>query len=244
MKERPILFNGDMVRAILDGHKTQTRRVVDVSKIKPSTWKHEGIETIRPVAELGWNHKDQWQAKTNRYNVWSKGFLCPYGKVGDRLWVRESGWKPKEPTLRDLRDGADTWPKYVYAADGVSDWEKEQFKDWGWRSRPSIHMPRWASRITLEITSVRVERVQDISETDAIAEGINPTVFDEFDIAEIKFEDPECLEAKVLDILGPVQIPAKVNFMTLWDKINGKTHSWASNPFVWVLEFKRIEEAK
>lgn len=240
MKERPILFNGDMVRAILDGHKTQTRRVVDVSKIKPSTWKHEGIETIRPVAELGWNHKDQWQAKTNRYNVWSKGFLCPYGKVGDQLWVRETFYDD----LGTRRNEAERLSRehVYYRADGEASQQFEDWMDLRWSS--PIQMPRWASRITLEITSVRVERVQDISETDAIAEGINPTVFDEFDIAEIKFEDPECLEAKVLDILGPVQIPAKVNFMTLWDKINGKTHSWASNPFVWVLEFKRIEEAK
>jgi len=234
MKERPILFNGDMVRAILDGHKTQTRRVVDVSKIKPSTWKHEGIETIRPVAELGWNHKDQWQAKTNRYNVWSKGFLCPYGKVGDRLWVREA-FCPDPPD-------DDSWCYYEYSDGAVHRYSNIPVKyqlpkhvlyratdDFNLQWHSPIFMPRWASRITLEITGVRVERLNEISGADCSAEGI--------------FHDDSEWHRGCIGIDEEIS-RIRGAFRNLWDKINGKTHSWASNPFVWVLEFKRIEEAK
>ena len=131
-KTHPILMSGAMVRALLEGRKTQTRRLLK--------------------------------------GAWAKV------RVGDLLWVRESGWQPSDPTPRDLREGADTWPKYWYDADAgfhiILNGNAEQFKDWGWKRRPSIHMLRWASRLTLRVVKVRRQRVRDISAHDCKAEGI------------------------------------------------------------------------
>jgi len=236
MKERPIIFSGDRVRAILEGRKTRTRRVMKYQLIERDYTVNEQTAKVN-VMPLP-NGKVVYPGGTLAQGYPSLAEYCPYGKVGDQLWVRETFYDD----LGTRRNEAERLSRehVYYRADGEASQQFEDWMDLRWSS--PIHMPRWASRITLEITSVRVERLQDISETGAIAEGINPTVFDEFDIAEIKFEDPECLEAKVLDILGPVQIPAKVNFMTLWDKINGKTHPWTSNPWVWVIEMKRMED--
>lgn len=198
--ERPIIFSGPMVRAILEGRKTQTRRV-----IKP-----------QPTREIEPGKGDSSVWFESSYHA--KGIRCPYGKPGDQLWVRESGWQPKDPSIRELRDGADTWPQWAYSADGYSDMDIERFKQWGWKSRPSIHMPRWASRITLEITNVRVELLQYISEEDAKAEGVT----------RIPLHNN--------DVYGETHREA---FERLWDKINGKKHPWSSNPYVWVIEFRR-----
>jgi hypothetical protein len=169
MKERPILFSGAMVRAILDGRKSQTRMNF---------------------------HR------------------CPYGAVGDRLWVRET-W------AASLDSDGDMCKPFLYRAtydEAVYGQLKASFSDrateiWdvvgntGWR--PSIHMPRWASRLTLEVTGVRVERVQDISEADAKAEGVK----------------------------------SAAEFCALWDEINGaRGYGWDANPWVWVVEFKRVFE--
>lgn len=187
MAERPILFSAPMVRAILNGTKTQTRRVV-----KP-----------QPVATRG--SKKPWCSIEDLLKT------CPYGQPGDRLWVRESGWERPERTPRMMREGADTWEPYYYDADGWIDEDHADFKRWGFRRRPSIHMPRWASRIDLEITAVRVERLQDISEPDAKAEGVDPQF-----------------------------LLARTGFVSLWESING-TASWDENPWVWVIEFKRVK---
>lgn len=202
MKERPILFNGEMVRAILDGRKTQTRRVVK-----------------RP-AEDG---KHGWHPSGTGMEFRLGGSarpVCPFGKIGDRLWVRESWsgeyWlsevKPSERFGIARQDCLTPFPPAThYWADG-----NPQYGDWE-KPRPSIHMPRWASRITLEITGVRVERLQDmqdISEEDAKAEGIAPV--DGF-------------------YANPVN-----SFDSLWGSING-AESWDANPWVWVLEFKKID---
>lgn len=194
MKERPILFSGAMVRAILEGRKTQTRRVI------PNDW----WRCLDPDDE------DDRAAAIPQ---------CPYGVPGDRLWVRETWWQIPEPTARQLRDGADTWPKVAYAAD-ESDVEREENREFGWKLRPSIFMPRQFSRLTLEITSVRVERVQDISEGDASAEGVY-----------VGAEEPRATSG----YYGP-----RNAYKHLWDSINAKRgHSWESNPWVWVLEFRR-----
>lgn len=201
-KERPILFSGPMVQAILDGRKTQTRRVVNVTKIKPSIWTHETIEMIRPDL-------DNWQAKTLGFNAWSKLFSCPYGVVGDRLWVREAfGYYASE--------GA-----YFYKADCTEPQTKHH---------PSIHMPREASRITLEITNVRVERLQDICESDAEAEGV------EFSTTEI-FKPPTA-GSMIHYTQGGSYLSG---FYQLWEKINGKKHPWDSNPHVWIVEFQKVK---
>ena len=262
MKERPIIFNGDEVRAILDGRKTMTRRVKGLECVNenPDAWALvRRMEKVEPclndepqefpgVDDNSWLAlKDVRGIADNGYNVLS----CPYGKVGDRLWVREA---VSESKVRDHETGQLVHRTWYYRADeevkgldGVFvhtalgfDQSKLKSKADLHRWTPAIHMPRWASRLTLEITGVRVERLMDISEEDAKAEGFEPIIFDEFDIAEIMFNDPDCQEAEVLEILGPGQIPAKADFSLLWDEINGKRHPWASNPWVWVIEFKTL----
>lgn len=182
MKERPILFSGPMVRAILAGRKTMTRRVM---KPQPD------YELVRPVVDR----------KTGEVHAYCDpeptGLKCPYGVPGDRLWVREC-WGPCEGGVCYR---ADEGPKVV-PDDG--------------RWHPSIHMPRWASRITLEVTDVRVERVQDITPAACASEG--------FDFV-------------VTDGLMP-----RGQFAKLWDALNSKRgFGWEANPWVWVVDFRRTE---
>jgi hypothetical protein len=167
MKERPILFSGPMVRAILEGRKTQTRRIV-----KP-----------QPLCIAS----GEWIMN---------GSACKYGKPGDRLWVRETWWAPRDDVRGEYKR---EYIKYAATLDGMGQ------PTW----KPSIHMPRWASRINLEVVSVRVERLQNISEEDARAEGI-------------------------------WQPNWPLSWRQLWESING-AGSWEANPWVWVVEFKRIE---
>jgi len=205
MKERPILFSGDMVRAILDGRKTQTRRIC---KDQP----HEGSGMV------WWPDGKGTDTGTGGGAPGIYLDRCPFGQPGDLLWVRENGWERPERTAHMMREGADTWQPYYYDADGYdNDSDKAQLNEWGFKRRPSIHMPRWASRITLEITSVRVERLQDISESDANKEGCNEPSRDQ--------EWTQCRRW----------------FMNLWESINGPG-SWDVNPWVWVIEFKRVEK--
>ena len=195
MKERPIIFSGPMVRAILAGTKTQTRRVV---KFKP--W-HQ-IEEREDGSPWPWMYDDDRAA-----DHW---LPCPYGQAGDRLWVRES--------FCDARQAAAGRVLYRASGDTACGW------------KPSIHMPRFASRITLEITSVRVERLQDISEADAAAEGVTP-----------KWE-PGC-SGRLMEALGGFSFrPAASAYADLWESLHG-TGAWDANPWVWVVEFKRINQA-
>lgn len=188
MKERPILFSGEMVRAILDGRKTQTRRVV---KPQPNL--------------LRW-----CPIQSGRYDGWDdehgNPYPCPYGVPGDQLWVRETCLIHCKPRRLEPKG------EVVYKAD----FPDEATAEPGWN--PSIFMPRWASRIQLEITNIRVERVQNISIPDAVAEGIRVIT------------DPECPEPDE-------------RYRVLWDTINAKRgYSWETNPWVWVIEFKRIDQ--
>ncbi|WP_250602200.1 hypothetical protein [Serratia marcescens] len=200
MKERPVIFNGEMVRAIIDGRKTQTRRTIA----------NVGSDNCIPLQKPT---KTKDGIYTHVMDAPGNG-LCPFGRVGDRLWVRETfaafdaDWKhPGKP--HDLKDGP--WPNVVYPAsvakipDGTC--------------RPSIHMPRWASRILLEITTVRVERLNDISEEDAKAEGVAPSQH----------------------IITPPEALYRVGFLKLWQSIYGE-ESWSANPWVWVIEFKQVSE--
>lgn len=199
IKERPIIFSAPMVRAILGGRKTQTRRIV---KPQPPEWINElhGGELSKraPYAieddeqrVFGWGFQDDH----DRY------YKFPYGSIGDRLWVRETYG------LADIGDSL----QYVYRATDT-DW---QLCD-GWKWKPSIHMPRRASRLTLEIIDVRVERLNAISEKDAIAEG------------------SQCAGV-------PASITNVGAFAKLWESINGDG-SWACNPWVWVIEFKKVAQ--
>jgi hypothetical protein len=226
-KCRPIIFSDPMVRAILDGRKTQTRRVV-----KPQPPKSGEVFYWAPP---GGRNREGW-AKAGIYHRDNDGLrfveACPYGQPGDQLWVREA-WMPDPPLdgwadCEEPYSGADVeWNGCGRRIDGVPPQYRTPenciyratFGDElvGWK--PSIHMPRWASRLTLEITDVRVERVQDISEGDAQAEGINWS----------EIEDSH---------LGRVR---RQYFADLWDSINGKTYPWEANPWVWAIEFKRID---
>lgn len=213
MKERPILFIGSMVRAILDGRKTQTRRVI---KGVPRWVTSFGKSCFTPISPSG-----VWLQVSGRgihpdFGPAEHFFRFPYGDRGNRLWVRETwamncityGWgkipKTRPPDLSEL----------AYRADG--EWEEQFEQVDGLRPpwRPSIFMPRWASRITLEITGVRVERLQEISEGDACADGgYSPITRD-------------CKAPK---------------FRELWDSVNAdRGFGWAANPWVWVIEFKRV----
>jgi hypothetical protein len=207
MKERPILFSGPMVRAILEGRKTQTRRIVkpqptkDYVTLMPLSGELVGVTKHGgPIDNRGWLH-------------------CPYGKPGDRLWVRETWGKVHY-------EGVDESPTIFYRAD-----ERDQERDELTRWRPSIHMPRWASRINLEVVSVRVERLQDISEEDAMSEGIESWEERGVDDAQDYYRDY---------VTGGHVYNAKDSFRSLWQSINGPG-SWEANPWVWVVEFKRIE---
>jgi hypothetical protein len=185
MTDRPILFQGDMVRALLAGTKTQTRRAL---KLPHGLWETGPGRELVPIPAN-----------------------CPYGAPGGRLWVRET-WAP-------LTVG------YAYRADGV--WNGPPVGRW----HPSIHMPRVASRILLEVAGVRVERVQAISEGDAIAEGVEP----------VPGGFKNYSTAAAAGIEAPFRLSARGSYVSLWDTINGDKpgFTWADNPWVWVVEFKR-----
>lgn len=218
-----------MVRAILAGTKTQTRRVV--KQQPPSEVTSAGV-----MAAPGQLHDGEWSwlsGDPKDCDTWGfigDAFRCPYGQPGDRLWVRESGWERPARTPKMMREGADTWPRFAYAAGGYSDQDRDDFKAWGFKPRPSIHMPRWASRILLEIVGVRVERLQEISREDAIAEGL------------MRHDGAETWWGTGLDgdgFNGCRFISPVVAYRALWESINGPG-SWSANPWVWVVEFKRV----
>lgn len=208
MKERPILFSGPMVRALLEGRKTQTRRVAK---------EFAGRDDLDAILRRFPNQNG-----------------CPYGKPGDRLVVRET-WN-----YADWTD--DGYPYIGYQADGAkllceqipTEWSERLHDIWAALSadenyaidnraadrwwRPSIHMPRWASRITLEITGARVEWLQEISEADAKAEGTTPSIVGS-DLGHLKY---------------------RAGYQTLWESIN-EPGSWNANPCVWVIEFRQVQ---
>ncbi|MGK5004119.1 hypothetical protein [Janthinobacterium sp. LB2P70] len=228
-KEHPILFNAPMVRALLDGSKTQTRRIV----------KKVGLAAPAP------------QSVIDGAATYAGGMVahCPYGQPGDRIWVRETwgvishawdeacnliDWAPDRPAtaISEMPFGQGYYSGHViYAADGAFEWSGDDDGDGDPRSawHPSIHMPRRASRILLEIVSVRVERLNDCSEADAIAEGVH------------KFTDSFMRGLPGWEgYPGAFARPdAYTAYYDLWEKING-AGSWDANPWVWAIEFKRV----
>lgn len=207
MASRPILFSGPMVRAILGGRKTQTRRTL---RGTPSlTGQPEQVDGQTPhiCGDSGWHFR-----RGDGRCEWH--IACPYGQPGDKLWVRET-WGARDirgcsaPRIADIDTVND---RVEYRADGMPDDGRHWF--------PSIHMPRWASRLTLEVTAVRVERLQAITEEDAIAEGV-----DAVPVADVPRQGTLC---------------RRDDFAQLWDLINGKRAPWSSNPWVWVVNFRRL----
>ncbi|WP_263056430.1 ASCH domain-containing protein [Pantoea agglomerans] len=236
MKERPIIFNADMVRAVLDGRKTQTRRII---KVQPES-NQLGLLRITDSTKRNDIGKYHWaESNATGNHVRSKLFACPFGAVGDHLWVKETwsvvshafdddglmiDYVPDRPAIavHEKPFGNGYYSGHaIYAADGGFTWgDDDGCVDGRSCWKPSIHMPRWASRITLEITGVRVERLNSMTESDALAEGCNG---------------------------GHDSIPGYMysatpheHFHHVWQSIYGDD-SWQANPWVWVVEFKRLE---
>ncbi len=204
MKETPILFSGPMVRALLAGQKTQTRRIIKPQPVP-----------LRQCVD-GW----RWKGEHHDFMI----EVCPFGKPGDRLWVKETFFAPPKHEPKFAAIVAD----FIYRADyEYREPDRSVIAPYRWR--PSIFCTRKASRITLEITSVRVERLNDISEADARAEG-----------AEIQKETPGGWI-----ICGPRIGSYKEGYRWLWESING-AGSWDANPWVWVIEFRadKLREGK
>lgn len=243
MIERPILFSAPMMRALLDGTKTQTRRAFSDRMIKTMGYAADAGEVSRFIEQA------RMEANDESYVL----DFCPYGQPGDRLWVREA-WAQRGAWRIPAWPEADADDAYWAGTEEViytADVEKPAT---GWRGRPSIHMPRAASRILLEIVSVRVERLNDCSEADAKAEGVMQ-LDDDNARPEVRTKAgwqlcPTCAGTGLRSTLGA---GGGVNFDVdcvdcdthlklyrhLWESING-VGSWAANPWVWRVEFRRV----
>lgn len=217
IKERPILFSAPMVRAILEGRKTVTRRPVKAIKAHA-----DGFMMLDHGK--GWWPYNAFGDFASDHEGMEYPIACPYGKPGDRLWVRETWYcdhfeVQQGPYLRpadmlDL-DRSREDGELVYTADGLTPYEQEQ-PVW----KPSIHMPRWASRILLEVTDVRVERLQDISRADIRAEGL------------------QCPPELASDDVSPNY---RDWYPAAWRELLESTGGdWDANPWVWVVSFKRV----
>lgn len=212
--ERPILFSGEMVRATLAGRKTQTRRA-----LKP--------QPVRKGRFWRWDENFSWDDNSLLHGGVSLEPLCPYGVRGERLWVKEN-----HRLLDCTCPETCRLPGKVWFAATETGYENAKYC----RLRPSIFMPRWASRLTLEIVRVRVERLQEIevSPEDALAEGIH---------AIIHGRSGTYFHAFNTDYSSQNWSSPERAYQELWESINGK-RSWEKNPWVWVIEFKRVEDRK
>lgn len=193
MTERPIIFSGPMVRALLAGRKTQTRRIVKGVDECPHGYDGVVTHTVPKEAHFVGQHCFQLASGETAY------IRCPYGAPGDRLWVRET-------FMREIEDGTPTGG-FIYRASDRPEPDGEKPLRW----TPAIHMKRVACRLRLEVTGVRIERLQEISEKDSRAEGID----------------------------APTAGSYRAGYARLWNSLNEKRAPWGSNPWVWVIEFRR-----
>ncbi|HCM5084710.1 TPA: hypothetical protein N3K56_003911 [Klebsiella aerogenes] len=236
MTERGMIFNSEMVRALLDGRKTQTRR--------PIKWKQTRFTEIGERED-----GSKWPWSEDAEHACDYWHPCPFGAIGDRIWVRETwgvvsheldedgriqSWMPDRPAtvIHEMPFGNGYYSGHaIYAADGDFTWgDDDGYEDGRSCWKPSIHMPRAASRILLEITDVRVERLNAISEEDAMREGI-----DADRLAESQ-DNYDC----IADHNMTGRPTAKGYFSDLWQSIYGE-ESWKASPWVWVIEFKRVK---
>ena len=229
MTERGMIFNGEMVRALLDGRKTQTRR--------PIIWKQTRFTEIGERED-----GSKWPWSEDAEHACDFWHPCPFGAVGDRIWVREA--------FR-VHSRATDVATLVYKASERNSWTEQTHRvpvtvcnkpatpeKW----TPSLHMPRWASRILLEITDVRVERLNAISEEDAQREGVHTEVWDQTVVARNYAARDEFFQFWSEDMPHYVEMNQlyRSSFRSLWESIYGE-ESWKANPWVWVIEFKRVE---
>ena len=205
IKIRPILFRPEMIRALLAGWKTQTRREVKPNPVHAYAahinWRNVAYGEDNSIAQF------TAEKVTNYMN----SLVCPFGKPGDLLWVRETFFMPPAINVKMLRDGADTWPDYIYCAD-IDDYDADFCLENKWKKKPSIFLPRAASRLTLEITDVRIQRIQEMIRGDAMEEG--------------------CPFKNMQHGHDPLDW-----YADLWQSING-AGSWDKNPWVWAITFK------
>ncbi|HEI8759201.1 TPA: hypothetical protein SLG70_000347 [Klebsiella oxytoca] len=255
MKERGMIFNGEMVRAILDGRKTQTRRIMKVQPSEDFTPMNMALETDYKARWYtpGVVDKDGYLQPASKevfgVSNENEGYSCPFGAVGDRIWVRETWgvvsheldedgrirpWTPDRPAtvIHEMPFGNGYYSGHaIYAADGDFTWgDDDGYEDGRSCWKPSIHMPKAASRILLEITDVRVERLNAISEEDAEAEGID---------MEALYDSQDCYDC-IADHNMTGRPTVTGAFKYLWESIYGE-ESWKANSWVWVIEFKRVE---
>ena len=207
IKERPILFSAPMVRAFLEGRKTVTRRALN----------SQALKNIGYGAQLGECHELPSEGPLHPNSIGHYNDFCPFGQSGDRLYVRETFMDLRGTGVEHRPDPDGPLQRYAYRADSPPGTHADEArKDFGLKWKPSIHMPRAASRILREITAVRVERLQDISEDQCIAEGI---------------------ERHPAGFFGNGCTTAASAFQELWDSTGG---DWNANPWVWVVEFKQV----
>lgn len=246
-KERPILFSGPMVRAIMEGHKTQTRRILAPQPEVVDTRAIYGVNCYQ------WGKRQFWPpgvesaskpgtAHPHSWGGWHHLNLCPYGVPGDRLWIKETyfidhidylrGPLPKERPA--AHSGGDL---IYYRADGEC---CEQIPECccaevgGTKWRSPRFMPRWASRGDLELVNARLQRLQNITEEDAKAEGVESDL-------DVLARLSHLRGASAAKAVPSRLLTARENFARAWDDINGKRAPWASNPWVWAVTFRRIE---
>ena len=219
MKERPIQFSEQRVRALLIGQQTQTRRIMKTQAFGPGQDHHEGVHAF----DVSANQLHGYKMKS----MTDISYQCPYGKPGDILWVRETWRGPivPEALMADFERDPLLFktPEFCqYRADSAELGHHPEAEQFGWQT--AIHMPRWASRINLEITAVRAEQIQDISEDDIMAEGVQTDThfLNNFFTMNMNSESP------------------KEAYRKAWQKQYGAT-SWEVNPWVWVIEFQRAE---
>ncbi len=230
MKERPIIFSTPMVQAILEGRKTQTRRVIKPQPVvgedkwewggtRPKALRKTGAITTYGIGVLPSDDGSMFQ------------YSCPYGKPGDLLWVRETHAWVMYDHAHDLLEGARDRNRYVYKASMHEGWMEYAKEKYGYKWKPSIHMPEEAARIWLKVVDVRVELLKDISEDDAIAEGVEK-IADYGTTSYRLYTKPDSAYS---------DIDAVWSFTSLWESIHGKD-SWKSNPWVWVIEFEVVSK--
>ena len=228
VKEHPILFRTEMVQAIIAGNKTMTRRIINPQPYWREIWGNASIAGSTKLEYEGFVYRKNLIGNIEKDTSKLIGF-CPYGRIGDNLWVRESFqvykdkyyFKASPDEIKNGQWGKDTIP---------IDYPEFNINNYSWK--PSIHMPRKACRFVLPLVNIRIERLHDISGEDAVAEGVEST-------NEFNSKEPYLHQYKnYLD--GRFDMDANGSFMTLFQSIHGE-EIWKLNPWVWVIEFKGMK---